>query len=540
MLTANTERNSLPMTTKIDVRKLSAAALTTLLLVGCGNSSTPQAATPPAGGGGPPISPPALGAKKLTIVVAVVDSLMPQEITTSTPNLNVLKSEGSFYNESRSVFSAETTPNHAAMMTGVYPQRNGIATNNYLDFLDPANPVERDLSLPEEYTANTAFTWIDRQCRTSRINPDIRTAATLSKKYLYELFQGDAFNPDRANRNARVFNVPPDTHWDPTSSPAYVGPGFEYTPDAPTMQQALTQLPDADFLFVSIGDVDRFAHALGTPARTTALGTADAQIGQLRTALEDAGRWENTVLIVTSDHGTDIALNPFTNAISTQPTLDALASCFTPMLAVQNGGSDSLYVLDRSLPLTQRQAALRAARACLIGTQPCDSLCPGATRPTNAAQIVGAWFTTDDAADADGTMPASLASKHPNLGDLVLVAAQGFKFSEPDQSGNPIPGNHGHPVTFRNTMLIAGGSPWVKKGQVVAASTPNPTPFDRLPEQSENVDIMPTVAWLLGLQIQPGDFPEGSRFDGRILTQAFTQFDNSTTAASPSVCGRFD
>lgn len=514
------------------------ALVTATLLTACGNSAQPMSSGP-GGGGGSPVDPPVLGDKKLTVIVAVVDSLMPQEITASTPNLNTLKSEGTFYEESRAVFSAETTPNHAAMMTGVYPQRNGIATNNFLDFFDLANPVERDLSLPEEYTANTAFTWIDRQCRRSGINPEIRTAATLSKKYLFELFQGDAFNAERANRNPNVFNVPPDTHWDPTSSPAYIGPGFEYTPDAPTMQQALTQLPDADFHFISLGDVDRFAHALGTPARAAALLTADAQIGRLRAALEDAGRWENTVLIVTSDHGTDIALNPFTNGISTQPTLDALAECFTPMLAVQNGGSDSLYVLDRRLPLGERREALRAARACLAGTQDCASLCTSVSRPANADQIVGAWYTVDDPSDPDGTMPAGLGSKHPNLGDLVLVAAQGFKFSEPDPTGNPIPGNHGHPVTFRNTMLIAGGSSWVKKGQVIAASIPNPSPFDRLPEQSENVDILPTVAWLLGLDLDASDFPDGADFDGRVLMEAFNQSDGDPLATSPTVCGRF-
>ena len=98
----------------------------------------------------------------------------------------------------------------------------------------------------------------------------------------------------------------------------------------------------------------------------------------------------------------------------------------------------------------------------------------------------------------------------------------------------------GFAITFRNTMLISGGSPWVKKGQIIAASNPALTPFDRLPEQSENVDIMPTVAWLLGLDIKPADFPEGSDFDGRILTQAFSQFDTNTTAASPTVCGRFN
>lgn len=508
--------------------------LAALMLCACGDSTRPLSS------GNPPGTPPALGAKRLTVVVAVVDSLMPQEITALTPNLNALKNEGTFFDESRAVFSAETTPNHAAMMTGVYPQRNGIATNNFIDFFDPLSPVERDLSLPEELTANSLFTWVDQKCRVNGIIPEIQTGATLSKTYLFELFAGDALDAIRANRNPRVFNVPPDTHWDPRTSPAYIGPGFEYTPDLPTMNQALTQLPDADFLFVSLGDVDRFAHALGTPARALALVTADLEIGRLRTALEDAGRWENTVMIVTSDHGTDIALNPLTNGISTQPTLDALASCFTPMTAVQNGGSDSLYVLDRSLPLAQRQSALRAARACLTGAQDCATLCPGASRPTNAAQIVGAWYTTDDPADPDGTMPTSLAAKHPNLGDLVLVAAQGFKFSEPDPTGNPIPGNHGHPVTFRNTMLVSGGSPWVKKGQVIAPSSATVTDFDRLPEQAENIDITPTVAWLLGLNIQPADFPEGSGFDGRILNQAFTQFDASPSAPSPTVCGRFD
>lgn len=75
---------------------------------------------------------------------------------------------------------------------------------------------------------------------------------------------------------------------------------------------------------------------------------------------------------------------------------------------------------------------------------------------------------------------------------------------------------------------------------MIAASIGDPTPFDRLPEQSENVDITPTVAWLLGLNIQPTDFPEGSGFDGRVLSEAFMQFETSADAAEPTVCGRFD
>ena len=68
------------------------------LAVGCGGSSPPS---PSPGVPGP-------GQKQLTIVVAVVDSLMPGEITGATPNLLALKDGGTFYAESRSVFSAET------------------------------------------------------------------------------------------------------------------------------------------------------------------------------------------------------------------------------------------------------------------------------------------------------------------------------------------------------------------------------------------------------------------------------------------------
>lgn len=85
--------------------------LTLLLLSSCnGDVLAPSSAPPPAPGG---------GAKKLTVIVAVVDSLMPQDLTSATPNLNGLKTGGTFYAESRSVFSAETIPNHVAMMTGV-------------------------------------------------------------------------------------------------------------------------------------------------------------------------------------------------------------------------------------------------------------------------------------------------------------------------------------------------------------------------------------------------------------------------------------
>src|SRR5690349_13170590 len=73
-------------------------------------------------------------AGKLTVVVLVVDSLMPEELgqtTPAAPNLTAFRDAGTSYSESRSVFAAETIPNHVAMMTGVYPDRSGIPGNTY-------------------------------------------------------------------------------------------------------------------------------------------------------------------------------------------------------------------------------------------------------------------------------------------------------------------------------------------------------------------------------------------------------------------------
>src|SRR5687768_8436516 len=54
----------------------------------------------------------------LRVYVIVVDSLRPQEVSLATPTLNELKSGGTWYEQARAVFPAETVPNHAAMMTG--------------------------------------------------------------------------------------------------------------------------------------------------------------------------------------------------------------------------------------------------------------------------------------------------------------------------------------------------------------------------------------------------------------------------------------
>ena len=509
-------------------RRGAALLLVASLAAGCSASEAPPAS---------------LGTNQLTVIVLVVDSLMPSDISAATtPELDALRAGGTAYAQSRSVYAAETIPNHVAMMTGVYPDRSGIATNDFIDDFSVASPEPVKLSIPERLTANTLFTWIGHACGSGATH--VRTGATLSKKYLHDIFLGDAANAGRANDNANVFNVLPESYWNPEDDPAYIPSPDEHVPDAQTMAQALTQLPDVDFFFINLGDVDRSAHAGGPSARSAALPDTDVQVGDLVGELQASGRWASTVMFVVSDHGMDFSAPGPATMVTTQAMLDTLGACVEPMIAVPSGGTESISVLDRSAPLADRQAALRAARACLLG----EGCACGASQPTNAGLIEGAWYTTMDALDADGTMPFTIASGHPNLGDLTVFAAATGKFGDPPDdpgamAGAQIPGNHGHPVTLHNTFIVTGGSPWVKAGQAIAASTANPTPLDRLPEQAENVDLAPTIAWLLGLDLPAQEFPDyetqAKAFDGRILKEAFTQFDAAADAPSPTVCGRF-
>lgn len=539
--------------------------LTLLLLTqGCGTSENPASddtETPPF----PPLPEAPEGFERLTVVVAVVDSLMPGDINTqSMPTLGALIDAGTFYTQSRSVFAAETIPNHVAMMTGVYPDRNGIPTNNFWDKDEnPDNPTDEDLSLPKEMTAKTLFTWIREEC------PDLTTSALMSKDYLFEIFCGDDPKEDDdltcidrsfVNDNPNLHNVQPDLFWNPQEDPSFIPSPGGLTPDNTTMQQALERLPGADFMFINLGNVDRSAHAAGEQFRTAALVAVDVELGNLVTALQNAGRWQNTVLIVVSDHGMDYSTAGPVDSITLQGALDTLSnSCgFEPMITVQGGGTDHVFITNLEATPERRQATLRAARSCLLDSDSPECVaiettdCPLGTNiaptvnafPPPAQPILDAWYRVNDPLDPAGDMPANIESDHENIGDLIFIANDGFKFAEPNGSGNPIPGNHGHLVTLQNSMLVSGGVDFLNAGASIEppAAEANPGLLDRVSNQSENIDITPTVAWLFGLDIRNDEFPdhplgEINGFDGRILNEAFIQFNGNPNANSPSSCG---
>ena len=87
------------------------------------------------------------------------------------------------------------------------------------------------------------------------------------------------------------------------ASRAMKGADVDFRPDKWTAELAYTFLAEADpdFLFVSLGETDEWAHLNNYPKYLEALRAADRFVGQMRTHLRGAGR--ETALFVTTDHG---------------------------------------------------------------------------------------------------------------------------------------------------------------------------------------------------------------------------------------------
>jgi predicted AlkP superfamily pyrophosphatase or phosphodiesterase len=254
----------------------------------------------------------------LRVYVVVLDGLKPSEVGALTPTLSALRAQGTWYEQARAVFPAETLPNHVAMMTGVLPRRNGIIGNQYWLPNDSAAP-DYYMNRPELLEADTLTTRLEDSC-----GPAVSTATVQSKTYLHGVFQGEAARPGDPNPQRES-----DFHW---TAPWYI-PVSDHAPDVFTMEafrawvrEQPSTLPQ--FAFVNLGDIDRAGHAdeiggstsgASTPARQAAIADTDTQLGLLVDDLRQSGAWEDTVLVLASDHSMD--WGPYHQQIEIQAAL---------------------------------------------------------------------------------------------------------------------------------------------------------------------------------------------------------------------------
>ncbi|NLE81009.1 MAG: alkaline phosphatase family protein [Rhodococcus sp.] len=383
-----------PQPTRRQVLVGGAVALTATALTGAAASRASAAPTDPG----------------IDVHVVVVDGMRPDELTTDlTPTLTRLAAAGTTFTDASAIAIAETLPNHAAMMTGVRPSRNGVPANV---IFDQAEGETRDLDRPTDLWAPTML---------DRIRDELGfvTASVLSKEYLHGLF------------GTRASVV-----WEP----APLMPGTEHAPDIFTMDALIRTVEDhaPRFTFTNLGDVDRVGHIdlSGVSlriARHAALRNTDRQVERFVSFLQSTGAWSRSVVIVLADHSMDWS-EPAKLIGLTRP-LDADPLLSGNVRVCQNGGADLIAWTGAA---TDRAAAIPRIRQI-------------------AASVDG----------VETVAPTSDYDLGDRAGDVVAFCKPGWRFSDPTPFSNPIPGNHGHSATLPIPFFVTGGSPLVRTGQTV-------------------------------------------------------------------------
>jgi len=374
--------------------------------------------------------------------VLVVDGCRPDEITPElTPTLAQLRNRGMNFPVASAMPVMETIPNHVMMMTGLRPDRTGV----------PANVIF-DRKLGESRTMDRK-----RDIKTGtvigRLNKaGFTTGTVLSKEYLYGVFG------DRATHR-----------WEP----APIIPVSGHAPDQFTMDATIAMVEEFDpnLVFVNLGDIDRFGHADFTGndvrlQRQIALGDTDQQVARFVDLLKSSGRWEHSIVIVLADHSMDWSRPD--DVISLQAAMDADEFLAGKVAISDNGGADLLYWTGAD---NQRAEAI-----------------PRMQKAANSvAGVLAAHARTEP-----------WLKLGPEAGEVVVFCQAGWRFSEPDPTSNPIPGNHGHPATRSIPFFIGGGHPDVPRRKASSA-------------HARTVDVAPTVAGFFGVGKPKGGYAGRNR-----------------------------
>lgn len=474
------------------------------------------------------------GPVPLRVYVIVLDGLMPQEVRAElTPNLTQLKEAGTWYEEARGVFPAETIPNHAAMMTGVLPQRSGIIGNDYWAPGSDGIPKSR-MAHPKLLGVDTLTTRLETRCQ-------ISTATVQSKGYLWGVFRGEppkddtppiGYNdfPGDTNRAHPGQQLEADFHWKPMGQPGYIGDPDDHAVDQTTMSRVFLPWLEEDhpvpqFAFVNLGDIDRSGHvdasgnAGGISAfRQAALADTDVLVGDLVDTLKGTGAWEETVLIFTSDHGMDWSVadngaNQAATVVSVNVTQELQDAGYTrdyegdpgknvlenpdtigDFAVVPGGGTASVYVEEDE------------------DVEPIAKLLsehPGVAFVATRTRVPGV---------ANNPTLGEMGMDHPVNGDIVLGVKPGSAVRD-SASHNPLPGNHGHPATQNSVLMVAGGHPVLDEAPESVEGErvydPNKKLFSPPAGGPGNLSVAPTVAALFGIGEPDGGYDRGP------LTEAF-------------------
>lgn len=203
------------------------------------------------------------------IVLIGVDGMSPDGIrNANTPVMDELMANGTHSFTARSVLPSSSGANWASLLNGAGPEQHGVTSNSWRadNFILPATVVSDENKFP------SVFRVIRDQM------PDAITGSIM--------------------------------HWAPIKN--FIEPSaIDYLAE-PSTEDESTQLTAAfiiekkpDFTFMHLDHVDHAGHEIGhgTPEYYKSVEKADSLIGVVVQAVKDAGIFDDTIIMITADHG---------------------------------------------------------------------------------------------------------------------------------------------------------------------------------------------------------------------------------------------
>jgi arylsulfatase A-like enzyme len=451
------------------------------------------------------------------IIVLVWDGMRPDFITQQhCPTLYSLATNGTFFRRNHPVFVSTTQVNGAALATGSNPGRNGIQANTdfrpELSFLssfgtEGLDAVRRgDLLTDGHYLTTMTLAETLHRAGIPTVIAGSKPVALFhdrsarreseAAKQSVTLFEGKTIPRSAGEALPKVND---DKAW-PTNitHPNTAQDGW-------TTRSLLRSLwkngvPKYTLLWLSEPDKSQHDSGVGSSNARLAIESSDKNLAEVIKTLREKGVYEKTDIFVVSDHGfSTITAGPEIADILKKQKFAGGKKLEDPepgdVMVVGLGGSAVFYVIDRDEVVIRRlvdflQTAdftgVIFSRLPLEGTFPLESVGYSSTN-SNAPDVLISmrWTTNRNDYGAPGT----------------VVSAGGTRGK----------GTHGSLSRYdMNNTLVAAG-PDFKKGLI--SDVP-----------SGNIDLAPTVLWLLGVE-------PVKRMDGRVLHEALV----TSKARAPKV-----
>ena len=260
------------------------------------------------------------------VIVVVIDSMNSDYIFNNhhnrdfflTPNIGELVRNGVAFANATASLPAMTQTSHLTIVSGAYTEKFGIPGNVVIK-----NPlggysgitVIQPWEHPEMITGDTIFKAMERE------NPEYTSAIVAGKNYVGVPIWAD-YQVAPSKLSDSVKEELPNIYTFPSKI-------YSDSNDSVVMDFVLEVLEkkDPDVMLVNLPWVDEAQHnyGFGSKEALAAVHWADHQVGRLIQYLEESGKLDRTLIVLTADHGQSNVFKPFDfHAFLTERGIDCM------------------------------------------------------------------------------------------------------------------------------------------------------------------------------------------------------------------------